>query len=199
MIEVEKNFDLRPGDKEQLIAGAKFLGTKTYLDAYYDTPDYQLTGQDYWLRTRNGNFELKVPLNSGDPLGRQTDQYEELESDLAIIEKLGLPKNQSLKQSLTERGYAPFATIKTEREKYKKGDFNLDFDVMDFGFETFEVELMVESVAEIKEAEERILTFGQQHQIAATAGHGKAIEYLIRFKPEHYNFLMKQRIVKKHS
>ena len=63
MIEVEKNFDLKPSDKKRLIQGARLLKRLTFSDVYYDTSDYSLTGNDYWLRVRDGRWEMKIPLN----------------------------------------------------------------------------------------------------------------------------------------
>ena len=90
MIEVEKNFDLRPGDKERLINNAKLLYRKTFTDVYYDNKNYYLTGMDYWLRERNGKFEFKVPLNTGLIKRRVTDQYRELETEDEIAHELKL-------------------------------------------------------------------------------------------------------------
>jgi len=188
MIEVEKNFDLKEGDKTRIIKSAVLLEKKCFIDVYYDTKDYKLTGKDYWLRSRNGKFELKVPLNVGRVLDRVTDQYKELETNEEIASELGLSATDDMKKSLREKGYAPFATITTTRERYKKGDFNLDFDEMDFGFTAFEVELMVQAPKQIPAAEKRILKFGTDHNIAPISA-GKVIEYLRRYKPEHLAFL----------
>lgn len=141
MIEIEKNFDLRSGDKERLIAGAKFLKKKTFTDVYYDNDAYNLTGRDFWLRTRDGRFELKVPLNTKNIGNRKTDRYRELETDAEIIRELGFAAGASLYAGLAKSGYKPFATITTTRETYQKGDFHLDFDEVDFGLAPLQPEL----------------------------------------------------------
>src|SRR3989344_3797540 len=88
MIEVEKNFDLKPGDKERLIQDAKLIAEKTFTDIYYDTADFRLTTKDYWLRQREGKWELKVPLSEA-IRKKETDQYRELEdeNDVSAAEK----------------------------------------------------------------------------------------------------------------
>ncbi len=196
MIEVEKNFDLRPGDKERLIENAEFVGRKSFTDVYFDTPDFSLTSRDYWLRTRDGKFELKVPLNKEGIGNRKTDQYRELDTDEEIARKLNLNVKAVLLAQLTDKGYRPFATINTTRETYHKGDFHLDFDEMDFGFSTFEAELMVKDISEVLATESKILEFAEVHGISGTEAHGKVIEYIIRKDPEHYKVLLAKGVVK---
>jgi len=72
----------------------------------------------------------------------------------------------------------------------------MDFDEMDFGFATMEVELMVQKPEDISKAEEQIINFAKEHGISATLGHGKVIEYLQRYKPEHYSALVKSGVVR---
>lgn len=194
MIEVEKNFDLKEGDKARLIKGAAFLEKKNIVDIYYDTKDYFLTGKDFWLRARNGKFELKVPLNAGSIFNRITDQYQELETNEDIAQELNLSDPGDMEKSFREKGYAPFATIATTREQYKKGDFHLDFDEMDFGFSAFEVELMVRTVNQIPAAEKRILKFGADYNLS-TVSAGKVVEFLRRYRPEHFAFLKARAVV----
>ena len=93
MIEVEKKFLLTNEEKERLIEGAEFLVEKKQSDVYYDTADYKLTLKDWWLRSRNGIFELKVPLTSENH--RSVDQYEEYDDEDQIRELINLPKNKS--------------------------------------------------------------------------------------------------------
>ena len=188
MIEVEKNFAVTEKDKTRLIEGAAFLYKKVFTDVYYDSPDYALTGKDFWLRTREGKFELKVPQNAGHISERTTDQYEELETDAEIARELGLSAAKPLAEAIKEKGFAPLATITTTRERYQKGDFHLDFDEMDFGFIAFEVELMVKKPQDIPQAEKRILKFASDNLITKK-GDGKVIEYLRRYHPEHFAFL----------
>lgn len=188
MIEVEKNFKLKAGDKERLVAGAMLLEKKTFTDVYYDSNEYELTGKDFWLRSRNGRFELKVPLNTGHILNRVTDRYRELETDKEIGKVLGLTDADDLAKAIFKKGYLPFATITTARERYQKGDFHLDFDDMDFGFSAFEIELMVKTTQDIAAAKRRILEFASGYGLVAVSA-GKVIEYLRRFKPKHLAFL----------
>lgn len=195
MLEIEKKFELRPGDKERLIRDAAFIQRKTFTDVYYDVPDNLLTRRDFWLRARDGRFELKVPLGNGSIGGRKTDQYRELESNEEIARELNLHIATSLENALAEAGYLPFAKITTVRETYRKGDFRLDFDETDFGFAIFEVELMLTDGSDVDGAETRILEFAREHGIVGTGVHGKVIEYISRNRPEHYAALVASGVI----
>ncbi|HLD86396.1 MAG TPA: CYTH domain-containing protein [Patescibacteria group bacterium] len=197
MYEIEKNFDLRSGDKDRLLIGATLIGKKSFTDTYYDYGDLRLTRRDYWLRTRNGKFELKVPINKDSIHDRLTDQYKEIENEEEVAKCLNIKIETNLAVALVKADVRPFATVTTKRESYKKNSFRLDFDDMDFGFTTLEVELMVNSPAEISQAETRIIEFAKENGISATLGHGKVIEYLFRYRPEHYQDLIDSGVVKK--
>ena len=193
MIEVEKNFAVKAEDKLHLVQGATLLFKKELTDVYYDSPDYALTGNDFWLRTREGRFELKVPQNVGHIKERITDQYKELETDDEIARELGISMERPFSEAIKEKDFTPFATITTKRERYQKGDFHLDFDEMDFGFIAFEVELMVPKQEGISAAEKRILEFGKEHRLNPESA-GKVIEYLRRYRPEHFAFLQSRGV-----
>ncbi|MBI1754785.1 CYTH domain-containing protein [Candidatus Azambacteria bacterium] len=196
MIEVERDFYLETEDKKRLIKGAEFLGTKTFTDVYYDTADYSLTQRDFWLRTRDGILELKAPLNRERIDNRQTDQYRELESDESIARELELKIKTTLSDALADAGYKPFATLITERENYKIGDFLLCFDKADFGYTAFEVELMVNGVEEIPAAEARILVLAKKYDISLKRPpRGKVVEYIFRTNPMHYRKLVASGVV----
>lgn len=197
MIEIEKNFDLRAGEKEKIISGAKFLGKKEITDVYYDSKDFSLTTKDYWLRERNGKWELKVPVVGIKTDDEAIDRYTELENDAEIIKELKLNKDRQIKNSLAASSIFPFATIITRRETYQMGEYHLDFDDMDFGFTTFELEIMVKDESDIPLAEKKIADFVKKHGIDSTKGRGKVIEYLFRKNKEHYNALVEAGVIRK--
>ncbi len=196
MIEVERNFDLREGEKEKLIEGAKFLGKKEFTDVYFDTNDLKLSLNDHWLRTRDGKWELKVPLNKDKmAVDRKTDQYREIEDEKQILLELNLDL-ENLTASLTDKGYEPIATIKTTRESYQNGEFHLDFDETNFEYDTSEVELLVNDISEIQMAEQKIMDFAESFGLSKEKGRGKLTVYLERFKPEIFEPLVKAGIIK---
>ncbi len=197
MIEVEKNFDLQFGDRERLIEDATLIRKRVMTDTYFDTADFLFTTKDYWLRQRDGRWELKTPIN-GAAANRITDQYHEFESYDEIASALDLPKRAPLTNELQDIGCKPFVTIITTRESYQKGDFHLDFDEMDFGFTTFEVELMIENEEDASLAEKRIMDFAREHGIASTTGAGKVDEFLFRNNRQHYKALLKAGVIREH-
>lgn len=192
MIEVEKKFDVRPGVKERLIDGTQLVGRTTMTDIYYDTPDYQLTRRDWWLRQRNGRWELKTPFNRERIGDRITDQYRELDNVDEIARALGMSGDAKL----ADVGYIPFCTVVTTREKYKHGDFTLDFDETDFGFALLEIELLVEHARDVASATRRIVAFARKHGAPAALDHGKIIAYLLRKSPRHYAALVAAGVVR---
>ena len=61
MIEVEIKVCITDAQKTELIKGAEFISEESLVDEYYDSVDFSLTTNGYWLRRRNGEFELKLP------------------------------------------------------------------------------------------------------------------------------------------
>ncbi len=183
MIEVEKKFFLREQDIERLITNSIFLSEKTFTDTYYDTQKYSLTTKDLWLRSRDNKWELKIPLHD---VRRLIDQYKELENEEEIRDFLSLPKKGNFTEVLRERGYMPFCTVTTTRKKYKKDDFIIDLDTLDFGYSVGEIELMVESIKDIEIAIQKITRFAQEHQLPIIPVRGKVAEYLKRNSSDHY-------------
>lgn len=199
MIEVEKKFDVRPGVKERLISGAQLVGCKIITDIYYDTPDYQLTRRDQWLRQRNGHWELKLPLNRERIGDRVTDQYRELDRADEIAQALGLSTKAKLAEALAQTGRVPFCTVVTTREKYKHGDFTLDFDETDFGFAALEIEMLVPHPRDVPSASQRIVDFAKARGVTTALDRGKIIEYLFRQSPQHYAALVAAGVVREKS
>jgi adenylate cyclase class IV len=192
MIEVEKKFILSEQDKKRLIKDTEFLSERVFIDIYYDTNIFSLTSKDMWLRSREGRFELKIPLH--ERIERLADQYDELTDEWKIREVLNLPSHGSLADDLTNAGYCPFCTCKTTRRKYKKKPFIIDLDVVnfqDFTYNIGEIELIVSDKSEIEHAIEKIVTFAKMHNLTTTPVRGKIIEYLKRAKPNHYQILVK--------
>ena len=197
MIEVEKKFILNEQDKERLTKEAQFLNERVFTDTYYDTEIFSLTANDKWLRSREGRFELKLPLHEG--ADRLADQYDELEDEQKIREALNLPPNENLADDLMKAGYSPFCICKTTRRKYKKEPFIIDLDIVnfqDFIYNIGEIELMVNEKSEIEKAIEKIMYFAKSQNLTIAPVRGKVIEYLKRTKPNHYQALVLAKVVK---
>jgi len=209
MIEVERKFTVGGDDEKRLLEGADFLLEKTLMDVYYDTPDYALSTKDMWLRTRDGRWELKVPLMERTGVRRAMDQYDELEDEVKIRAAIGFPEGGNMGEDLRARGYAPFCAIETVRRKYRKGEFTIDMDTAkiwgdipgssgrepELVYAIGEIELMVNAKEEIADAYEKILAFADAHHLAPAPTRGKGVEYLKRKKPEHYQALVRAGVV----
>lgn len=116
--------------------------------------------------------------------------------DDLIAKELNLEMVNGLEEAIKSPGYYPFATIKTERERYFKDGFYLDFDeVKDLDYATLEVELMVNAQEEIASAENKILDFAKQHGLTKP-GRSKVIEYLFKNNPEHYRILKNSGVIR---
>jgi len=196
MFEVEKKFILTPDQEKALIKGAEFLGEKKFTDIYYDDLNYILTGQDLWLRSRDGKFELKIPMNKK-LKERVSDQYKELETDAEILQYFEPGSKSTLAEFMAKNEFNPFCKIVTTRRKYKKDGFGIDLDITDFGFTVAEIELMAKTAADMEKTTNKILTFAKKHKIeAAGAPWGKVIEFLRLNKPEHFQKLIVLGIIK---
>ncbi len=185
MIEIEKKFLLNDAERERLLSGATFMETVVNIDTYFDLEDHSLTCRDCWLRKRNSNWELKIPLHA---LGEKTavTHYRELtEHDeiLAVLE-------------FNFAEYQPFCTIVTTRRRYKKNDFSIDLDSCDFGYDLVEIELMVSEDDDRAAATELILAFAQKYGLRTDRVRGKILEYLRRFRPDHLRQLVEAGVAK---
>lgn len=197
MIEVEKKFVLNEQDKERLMKDAPFLNERVFTDTYYDTENFSLISRDMWLRSRDGRFELKLPLYDG--ADRLADQYDELEDEQKIRAALNVRVRGNFIDDLAQAGYVPFCVCKTTRRKYKKEPFIIDLDTVDFQDFTYnigEIELMVNDKSEIEGAIEKIMAFAKEQNFAVAPVRGKVIEYLKRTKPNHYQALVRAGVVK---
>lgn len=197
MIEVEKKFSLSEEDEARLLAGAEFLGEKNMEDAYYDTPDLKLSLKDWWLRLRNGRYELKIGIHSRPD--RIVDQYDELEDETAIKKALNIESGDSFAEAIAKLGYAPFCVSKTTRRKYKKEGFGIDLDIVEFAefnYKIAEIELMVEDEVGLDEAANKIIHFAEENGLKVGHVRGKVREYLMRERPDHYAAMIKAGIMK---
>ncbi len=197
MIEVELKIPLSEENLSLLTKGATLIGTKSHTDSYFDTSDYKLSMQAVWLRKRNGRFELKWPA-TGIAKRTLTERYEEFETDDEIRQKINLPKESTFEEDLQKAGYLPFAEYTVTRTTYKNGEFKIDIDEMSYGYKMCEVELEVESVDKVEEAEIKIKNFLEGLGIDPNKfATGKMVEYLRRYRKEHLDLLVANGAIKK--
>lgn len=205
MIEVEKKFILTAKQKERLLKGAEFVSEEIFTDIYYDTTEYALTKNDIWLRLRGDNFELKIPAHEN--ANAKVQSYTEIEGEENIRQIFNLLENKTFLEDMQVFGYGPFCVCTTTRKKYKKyfienqnkEKFSIDLDEVDyadFQYVLAEIELMVESKAEMQKATKKIMAFAKSVGLRDMYVRGKVLEYLRRKKPEHFQALVEAGVVK---
>eukprot|EP01118_Nematostelium_gracile_P016636 TRINITY_DN6940_c0_g1_i1.p1 TRINITY_DN6940_c0_g1~~TRINITY_DN6940_c0_g1_i1.p1 ORF type:complete len:235 (+),score=51.19 TRINITY_DN6940_c0_g1_i1:1-705(+) len=193
--EVEMKFRYLPPLQTKLLdKGAKPLGKKEFTDIYFDTPDFALTTKDIWFRQRQNNWECKVGKRDANGV----DRYQEITSPIEIQKFLetffSKSPNKVLSSSvdtlMDQLHLNKFATIKTQRDKFELEGFVVDLDEMDFDYRIGEVELMVDRMEQSDLASQKILDFCRKFGLDNTPPiHGKVLEYIMRFRPDHYRAL----------
>lgn len=195
MFEVEKKFILTAEQEKKLLEGAEFLGEKIFTDTYYDNGKFSLALSDMWLRKREAEFNLKIPMRQGE--GEMINKYHEVEGEMAIREIFAIPKVLDFENDLASFGHKPFCTFRTTRKKYKKGEFIIDLDKGDFGdwqYELAEIELLVESKEEMKVAEEKIYDFARTHGLEIRHINGKLVTFIQKKLPKLYTKLKEEGV-----
>ncbi len=201
MLEIEKKFLLTALQKERLLDGAEELGGKTVVDSYFDTDSYNLTTRDYWLRNRNGIYELKAPLKSRSSVDA-TNRYYEITDLSEIAKELDLAESDDFETSLSLAGVKRFMSCRTDRNSYKKDEFHIDIDQAtypdsEFEYGVAEIELIVQTEVEADDAEQRIIEFAQSFDLPVDQiVLGKVAAYLKSEKPDHHEALVTAGVLK---
>eukprot|EP00971_Amphidinium_carterae_P222931 4423870-Amphidinium_carterae.1 len=118
-VEVEVRFNWDDSTRELLLQRA--LGTpvdRTFEDRYYDDGGRSLTLNDYWLRMREGQWEMKyADREGGAKHGAYCEVCQEslIQSILNEHLQLNVPQGVPLAMSLQEAGIGSFATLRTQR------------------------------------------------------------------------------------
>lgn len=196
MIEVEVKFSLLNGNKQRILKDAKRIHTKINNDTYYDNKDFTLTLKDWWLRKRNTDFELKLPPNSKTKNTKhEARRYEELTEEPDIIKALQLT-GDDVAVVLAHNQFKPFAKLITTRDSYKHGKFHIDIDHTNFNYNIGELELLVENLTEVEEAEKELIQFLTQRNISHSHGElGKVAYYLQKNNPDHFQLLVDAGVI----
>jgi predicted adenylyl cyclase CyaB len=178
MIEVETSFQPTREQLAKLLEEAEFLGEKINHDIYYDFPDYKLFKEQVKFRSRSGAFELKIKTING--ASSEIEDEEEVKkyfnTELPLLDFIN-------KNMIVITDYV------NNRKKYKKEDFSIDVDDIDFGNgvledKVIEIELMVENEAEIAEAKEKIANLAKKYNIEFKKIPAKRELYLRIHNPE---------------
>ncbi|XP_075387209.1 thiamine-triphosphatase [Tenrec ecaudatus] len=213
-IEVERKFAPGPGTEERLQELGGILEHQiTFRDSYYDTPELGLMRADHWLRHREGSgWELKF-LGTAGVSGAHTE-YRELTEGPAIVAQLcevlgtkGLGTG-GVAAMLGPLGLQQVASFVTTRSSWKlvllgaeqESPLRVDLDTADFGYAVGEVEALVHEEAEVPQALEKIHSLSSLLGVQALEKPpAKLIVYLQRFRPQHYQLLLKEKSARERS
>uniref|UniRef100_A0A4W6C677 Thiamine-triphosphatase n=2 Tax=Lates calcarifer TaxID=8187 RepID=A0A4W6C677_LATCA len=214
-VEVERKF-LCSEDTVRTLEeiGAVCVGQRQIQDRYFDTPRFDLTLRDMWLRNRGGCWELKCPTvaSGSEEAGSKKSEmaalcthYREITSlpeiQLKVTEVLGLSETRSWHQDqswLSNMNLVCFAEFKTERRSFtlEEGGVQVDLDQTDFGYHVGEIEVVVAEGGDIQAALEKIQRTAQRLGLTADQKvEGKMHVYLQRNHPEHYARLLSEHIL----
>lgn len=164
-IEVERKFALDENTLECIQnLGGQLTKEDFFTDVYFDDSNYSLTRSDYWLRKRNGIWQLKSKScedSDNIPGSNLSSKYQETEDTELILNFvsriLGCEDCPSLESLTTEYKCEPFAEFSTRRKKFKMADgVGIDLDETDYGHRIGEIEVMVEDNSDIPDALRRI-------------------------------------------
>jgi len=197
VIEVEIKCKPTPEEKARLLKDAIFIGEEKLTDIYYESISYELSVKDFWLRTRNDKFVLKIPASS---YSNTSTSKHEIEDEQEIRKILKLSQKDNLIKALSIAGYNPTYTLIKTRQKYTKSGFVIDIDHANFKnliFDLIEIETMVQTQEEIIKATQNLIAFAQQHGITIKPIPGNLISLIKVVNPKHYKILEKIRIQKR--
>ncbi|XP_026879749.1 thiamine-triphosphatase isoform X2 [Electrophorus electricus] len=192
------------------------IGQCQFKDQYFDLEDFTLTLRDFWLRKREGHWELKCPASSlTEPEQRaeaMCTNYREV-MDLAHIkaEIMGIIENcpgavEDILDSsqmnqlnsdskeemwLKELKLQCFAEYTTTRCSYvlddgEEGRVRVDLDQADFGYCVGEIEVLVSEGGNMQSAMQRIEMTAEKLGLAGEKIQGKMHVFLQRYRPDHY-------------
>lgn len=193
MIEVERQFKISTAIAEQLSAEADLVSQKEIHDIYFDDAQYSLTCKDFWLRQRDGNYELKIPSQHASE--HEIDCYHELETEKEIMKALEFESGVILGKALQDNNITPFAEFITKRIEYQYKGCTIVIDQMSFGYEVAEIEILVKDEYEVAGAVLKIKEVANQLGIEDEMPTDKLIEYLLRNNKEHIAVLQDAKII----
>lgn len=195
VIEVERKFPVMDKHVAQLEdLGAKLIKRCTFSDVYWDTSSALLMTQDFWLRQRDGCWELKVPTGTQHGL---ITQYQELTAECDIMAKLNLLLSEhnsciSMKD-LTASKLKQVASFTTFRDSYLiEGHVNVDIDETDFGYKIGELEILVSDQNGVQGALSLIEELIKKLGIGQKRTEGKLLHYLSLHNPSFYQKILSE-------
>jgi len=158
--EIEKKYELTKLDYDTIKYKCEFIKDQELKDYYLDTADFILGQNKYYLRLRNGKYELKILSVSWD-----VHESQEYEDEDIINEKLS-------KFNLSIDDCSGVIFVHTQREKYEYNfngiKFTIDVDRYQYDAR-YEVEVIVDENTKF-DGEEKIESFRKMIGLQAEGG-----------------------------
>ncbi|XP_041669596.1 thiamine-triphosphatase isoform X2 [Cheilinus undulatus] len=214
-VEVERKFICNAETLKTLEEiGAACVGQCQFQDQYFDSPSFDLTLRDLWLRKRKGCWELKCPATE-ETSGEQSKaaalctRYKEITNlpDIQLrvkevlkdvcedMTKCPTPGNDSWLSKFNLVCFAEFTTVRRSFLLEEEG-VQIDLDQADFGYHVGEIEVLVPEEGDVQSALEKIERTAQKLGLTGDQRvEGKMSVYLKRNNPEHYTKLLNKQIL----
>uniref|UniRef100_A0A1A7XNP1 Thiamine triphosphatase n=1 Tax=Iconisemion striatum TaxID=60296 RepID=A0A1A7XNP1_9TELE len=218
-VEVERKFLFSDETLKTLENIGVCVGQHQFHDQYYDTPEFELTLRDMWLRKRKGCWELKCPTatSSGtkELSGEQSvaaalcTHYREINNLPEVYQRV----KEVLKGENGETEETPsqgddswlsrlnlvcFAEYMTTRRSFTLGDggVQIDLDQADFGHHVGEIEVLVPEGGDVQSAQEKITETAFKLGLTGDKRvEGKMNVFLKRYRPEQYEKLLRAHVM----
>lgn len=178
------------------------LAQREFKDQYFDSPHFDLTLRDVWLRKRKGCWELKCPVSADKTEETGRDQtkvvaaalctrYKEI-TDLPEIQhrvreelygdggRSSSAEDESWLNEMNLRCFAEFTTVRRSFTLEEDG-VQVDVDQADFGYSVGEIEVLIPEGGDVQSAMEKIIRTAQK------LGELSVVDYPKHFK-HTFNF-----------
>ncbi|XP_031150463.1 thiamine-triphosphatase isoform X4 [Sander lucioperca] len=220
-VEVERKFVCNADTLKTLEKIGVCLCQRQFCDQYFDTPKFELTLRDLWLRKRKECWELKCPTavnGTKETSGEQSkaaalcSRYKEItnlpEIQLRVKEVLKdvcddreteTSRSQEDESWLSKMNLVCFAEFTTVRRSFtveEEEGVQIDLDQADFGYSVGEIEVLVPEGGDVQSALEKIERMaGMLGLTGDQRVEGKMNVYLKRNYPEHYAKLLSEHVL----
>ncbi|XP_039982632.1 thiamine-triphosphatase isoform X4 [Xiphias gladius] len=219
-VEVERKFLFNADTLKTLEEIKVYVGQRQFHDQYFDTPKFDLTLRDMWLRKRKGCWELKCPTAEASRTKRMSGEQSKAAAlctrykEITSLPEIQLRVTEVIKDVCedqeTETGssdqdeswlskmnlvcFAEFTTVRRSFTLEEEG-VQIDLDQADFGYHVGEVEVVVPE-GNVQAALEKIETTARKLGLTGDQRvEGKMNVYLKRNHPEHYAKLLSVHIL----
>lgn len=158
--EIEKKYELTKHDYDIIKSKCSFVEDKELKDYYLDTVDFILGKHNFYLRLRNGKYELKILTVNWD-----VHDCEEIDDEDEINKRLW-----EFDISIDDCSGVIFVHTQREKYKYDFNGINFTIDVDRYQYDArYEIEIILDDNLEF-DGEEKIESFRKMIGLEADWG-----------------------------